>query len=123
MIAANQNQGQMTGVFEITFPATLLVRFDHGEEEILTGTLIGHANGSARFELFGPEWGNCQGTTTRTGFTRMSCSGGVQVEMETGHQKPKMSGVNVFAGPEFVSAFGWGNDASEAAVRAALEGS
>lgn len=124
MIAAEQNQGKMTGIFEITFPAVLLVRTDDGDEELLRGELIGHANGSARFALDGPTWGHCTGTSTKAGTTTMQCAEGVDFTMETGRQKAKMSGINVsngtFEGTAFVSAFGWGNDASEAAVRAAL---
>ena len=125
MIAADQNQGQMTGMFEITFPAVLLVRLENGEEELLNGSLIGHANGSARFNLTGPAWGECQGTASKSGTTSMSCSGGVEITMETGRQKARMSGVNVASGVHtgtgFVSAFGWGNDGNEAAVRAAID--
>lgn len=120
MIAASQNQGQMTGAFEITFPAVLLVQFADGDEELLTGDLIGHANGNARFTLANAELGQCEGTATRDGDTRMRCSNGVEIAMNTGRQRAKMSGINVFQGSEFKSAFGWGNEASEGAVRAAL---
>lgn len=125
MIAADQNQGQMTGMFEITFPAALLVRPQQGSEELLTGTLIGHAKGSARFALTGPTWGDCRGTASKSGTTSMSCSGGIDITMETGRQKARMSGVNIasgtYDGTGFTSAFGWGNDGNEASVRAALD--
>ncbi|WP_147125048.1 hypothetical protein [Shimia ponticola] len=125
MIAAAQNDGQMTGAFEITFPAMMLVQFDDGSEELLPGELRGHANGSAEYTVTGPTWGTCEGKVTRAGDIDMTCDGGVAIKMNVGAQRPKMSGVNVASGvalgTPYKSAFGWGKSGTEAAVRAALE--
>ena len=124
MMAAEKNQGRMTGMFEITFPAVMIVQFSEGTEEVLTGELIGHANGSAKYDLVGPNWGQCSGGFAKSGVSTLTCESGATVTVDIGPQKPKMSGTNVVAGEalgnEFVSAFGWGNDASEAAVRSAI---
>lgn len=124
MIAAEQNQGQMTGMFEITFPAVMLVAFEDGTEELLNGDLIGHANGSAKYDLTGPNWGHCTGGFDTSGISTLSCESGASVSVDIGPQRPKMSGTNVVAGNalgvNFVSAFGWGNNASEQDVRQAI---
>lgn len=126
MMAASNNQGEMTGMFEITFPAVMLVQVEGQEEELLEGQLIGHVNGSAKFSLTGPNWGLCTGGTSRDGQTEMTCTNGMAIAMDTGKQKPKMSGIRVTRGEAFgsafVSAFGWGNNAQETDVRAAIEG-
>ncbi|MCV2864780.1 hypothetical protein [Defluviimonas sp. WL0075] len=115
----------MTSMFEITFPATMLVAFDGGTEELLDGKLIGHANGSAKYDLTGPVWGHCTGGFTKAGISTLECENGMKITVDIGPQKPKMSGVNVVSGTAlgvaFVSAFGWGNDANEGAVRAAVK--
>lgn len=124
MIAAEQNQGKMTGMFEITFPAVMIVQFEEGTEEVLKGDLIGHANGSAKYDLSGPTWGHCTGGFSKPGISSLKCDNGASVSVDIGPQRPKMSGTNVVAGEalgnEFISAFGWGNDANEAAVRQAI---
>ena len=124
MVAAKQNQGQMTGMFEITLPAVMIVQFEEGTEEVLTGDLIGHANGSAKYDLTGPTWGHCTGGFNKAGISSLTCENGTSVSVDIGPQRAKMSGTNVVAGEalgnEFVSAFGWGNDANEAAVRQAI---
>ena len=125
MIAAAQNQGEMTGMMEITFPASMIVQFDDGTEEVLNGQLIGHANGSAKFNVVGPNWGTCAGSVTRDGVSTMLCDGGVNITTNVGKQRPKMSGVNVATGvalgTKYKSGFGWGNDGNEASVRAAID--
>lgn len=126
MIAANQNQGAMTGMFEITFPAMMLVQLDDGREQILTGSLMGHASGNARYDLTGPVSGRCTGGyDKKSGINMLSCEDGFAYSEYVGPQRPKMSGVNVaegtYEGAAFIGAFGWGNGANEASVRAALE--
>jgi len=125
MMAAKANQGEMVGMFEIKFPAVLLVQIEDGTEELLKGHLLGHINGSAKFDLTGPTWGECTGASTKAGKTSLSCANGISLSMNTGKQKAKMSGLNVVAGQslghKFISAFGWGNDADEAKARLALE--
>lgn len=124
MMAAEKNQGRMTGMFEITFPAVMIVQFAEGTEEVLTGELIGHANGSAKYDLVGPNWGQCSGGFAKSGISTLTCESGASVSVDIGPQKPKMSGTNVVAGEAlgnaFISAFGWGNDGNEPAVRQAI---
>lgn len=124
MIAAEANQGKMTGMFEITFPAVMLVQLDDGTEELLTGDLIGHVTGSAKYDLTGPTWGHCTGGFSKEGESTLACGNGMQFSMDIGKQKPKMSGVNVVSGAAlgntFISGFGWGNDANETTVRQAV---
>jgi hypothetical protein len=123
MMAAEANQGEMTGMFEITFPAVLLIQFDESEE-LLTGDLIGRASGSAKFDFTGPTFGHCTGAATKDGDTNMSCANGANITMNAGKPKKKMSGVFVIAGRamdnDFISAMGWGNLANEATVRQAI---
>lgn len=126
MIAADQNQGQMSGMFEITFPAMMLVQRSDGVEEILEGSLIGHANGNAKYDVTGPKSGRCIGEyIKKTGISKISCEQGFSYSENIGQQKAKMSGTNIatgtYDGVAFVGAFGWGNDANEASVRAAIE--
>ncbi|RED12030.1 hypothetical protein [Pontivivens insulae] len=124
MIAAAQNQGEMTGMFEITFPAVLLTQLETGEEELMTGQLIGHISGSSRYELTGPTWGTCSGGLTADGISTMTCENGVGWTIDLGEQETRMSGIEIQAGEvfgtQFISVFAWGNDASEVAVRAAI---
>ena len=124
MIAAGANDGKVTGMFEITFPAVLLINFEDGTEELLRGTLAGNISGSAKFDLEGPTYGRCTGGSTKAGFTTMSCENGVNLSFNVGESKPKMSGVNVVSGTaighNYVSAMGWGKLATEDAVRAAI---
>ena len=124
MIAADANQGHMTGMFEITFPAVLLVQLEDGSEEFLSGEMRGQASGAAEFDLSGPTYGACSGTMARHGLMTMHCENGVSISMQTEPARPKMSGVRVAHGTAmdfgFVSAFGWGNLATEKAARDAI---
>lgn len=124
LMAAGANDGKMTGMFEITFPAVMLIKSDDGTDEFLVGDLIGHVSGSAKFNFVGPTFGTCTGASSKSGYTTMSCENGYSGSFETGEQKPKMSGVNVVSGSvdgyDFVSAIGWGKLANENAVRSAV---
>lgn len=126
IVAANQNDGKMTGMFEVTLPAMLLIEAAGEEQQLLSGELIGHMNGSAKFNLTGPTWGDCEGQSTKSGYTSMTCENGMAYAFEAGQQKAKMSGINVTRGVReghpFVAVFGWGKEANEAAVRAAISG-
>ena len=126
MMAAHQNDGKMTGAFEVTMPAMLLIEAAGEEQQLLRGELIGHISGNAKFNLTGPTWGKCEGQSTKSGHTSMTCENGMAYAFEAGHQKAKMSGINVTRGMRegypFVAAFGWGKEANEAAVRAAIAG-
>ena len=95
MIAADTNQGEMTGMMEITFPAVMIVQIEDGTEEILHGDLIGHANGSARYDLSGPNWGQCSGGFTRDGISTLACENGMELSVNIGRQRARMSGTNV----------------------------
>lgn len=125
MIAADQNQGRMSGMFEITFPAVMLVQLDDGSEEFLTGELLGHANGNAKYALKGPKSGNCSGSyTKKTGINTITCDSGFTYQENVGQQRSKMSGVNIaqgiYQGVSWIGALGWGNDATESSTRAAI---
>jgi hypothetical protein len=125
MIAAHKNDGKMSGMFEITFPAVMLIQIqEHEIEELLTGELIGHASGSAKYNLVGPTFGRCTGGYSKDGTNTLTCENGNSFTQNIGKQKAKMSGVNVLAGVNngtpFISAFGWGKLATEAAVREAI---
>ena len=125
MMAAEQNQGQMKG-FSVEFPAAMLVRFSDGQEEFLTGTLLGHANGNADYAVVGPNWGKCKGEVkTSKGVNSFACENGMKSTMDIGVQKVAMSGVNIVSGnaldQTFITAFGWGNYGNETSVRAALD--
>lgn len=126
MIAADQNKGQMAGMFEIAFPAMMLVQQADGVEEILEGNLIGHVSGNARYNVNGPVFGQCTGVYTKnTGLSTITCEGGFSYSENVGRQRPKMSGTNIatgtYDGVAYVGAFGWGNNANEASVRQAIE--
>ncbi|WP_296423736.1 hypothetical protein [Yoonia sp.] len=124
MIAADANGGQMTGMFEITFPAALLVQTADGNEEFLTGDLRGYANGNSNFSFTGPTYGKCEGSSTSAGDMVMSCDNGLEWDHSLGRQRAKMTGTFVLDGTSegigYVGAMGWGNDANEAAVRLAI---
>lgn len=124
MIAADANDGQITGMFEITFPAVLLVQGPDGNEEFLTGDLRGYPNGESRFSLIGPTYGNCEGSSTPAGELVMSCDKVFDLVANIGSHRARMSGTYVldstWEGVRYVGAMGWGNDANEAAVRSAI---
>ena len=124
LIAASQNDAQMTGPFELTFPAAMFAVYDGDTEELLVGEMIGKASGKATFTVEGPTWGVCEGqASTRTGDISVTCDNGLTIDQNLGPQRMKMSGLNTFAGQqdgvEFVTFFGWGNFANEADLRAA----
>jgi hypothetical protein len=122
--AAEANRGQMTGMFEITFPAVMVVQFDDGAEEVLTGEFVGHISGSADWQLTGPTWGVCDGTTSKEGDISMICTSGLTSNMKIDPPGSKMSGISISEfesdGTRFVSGFGWGNGAEEDLIRAEL---
>lgn len=124
MMAADANDAEMTGMFEITFPAVLLVQTADGGEELLTGELRGYANGNSNFTLVGPDSGTCEGSSTAAGDMVMSCESGFQMDRNVGRQRARMTGTFVldgsWQGVAYVGAMGWGNDANEPAVRAAI---
>ncbi len=126
MMAANANDAEMTGAAEITFPAMVLIRVQGEEDELLPGKMRGYVNGNAKFELVGPTYGACFGEfIKRTELVTMSCENGAEIRQFVDAGKQRMSGVNVTRVTEedfgYEVAFGWGNDANEAAVRAALK--
>lgn len=124
MIAADANDGAMTGMFEVTFPAVLLVQTDNGTEEFMTGELRGYANGNSNFTLVGPTYGTCEGSSTAAGDMLMTCENGFNLDRNVGRQRARMTGTYVLNGSwndtGYVGAMGWGNDANEDAVRAAI---
>lgn len=124
MIAAEQNDAEMTGMFEITFPAVLLVQTSDGGEEFLTGELRGYANGNSNFTLVGPTYGTCQGSSTSAGDMLMVCENGFQMDRNVGRQRARMTGTfaleGTWEGTDYIGVMGWGRDASEDAVRSAL---
>ena len=111
----------MTGAFEVSFPAMMLVQLSDGSEELFTGNLAGYANGNAKYNLQGPTTGSCTGGyVKKTGINTITCENGFSYSENIGRRKAKMSGVNIAAGTDFVGAFGWGNDANEESVRQAI---
>lgn len=124
MMEAEKNDGEMVGMFEIAFPAVMLVSFDDGTEELLSGELIGHASGSSKINVTGPTWGKCTGIGKKSGEFTMTCENGLSMSQNGGKSKPKMSGVEVnrFAegGKSGFAAMGWGKLANEASVRKAI---
>lgn len=126
MMAADANDAKMSGVFEISFPAVLLVQVEGHGEEFLAGEMKGYANGNAKFDLTGPNYGQCVGDyKTSSQLLNLSCDNGVIVQQKVEEPTMKMSGVNVAHsvqdGQAILAVFGWGNDANEAAVRKAIE--
>ncbi|MDF1621359.1 hypothetical protein [Pseudothioclava nitratireducens] len=130
MIAAEANDGKWLtkgrSVFEIEFPAVMIVQVERVGEEVLTGTLLGHANGTARYALTGPNWGACEGAYDKTGMSTFSCANGLGFSVNLGEQRAKMSGHHIVSGAHrgrnFVSILGWGNEASEPLLRGYLKG-
>ncbi|PCD75725.1 hypothetical protein [Pseudothioclava arenosa] len=131
IIAAEANDGKWGGkgqsMFEIEFPAVMIVQVDGLEEEVLKGPLLGHANGTARYTLTGPNWGTCEGAYTKEGLSTMTCANGFDVAIDIGERRSKMSGHYIVSGEEkghaFRSILGWGKEADEAQLRALLAAS
>jgi len=123
MVAADRNQGRVTGLFEITVPASMLVVSEDGEE-LLTGELAGRASGSATLALTGPIWGACSFAMTRQGSIDGSCANGQTISEQAEPQRPSMSGTYVHEGQmdgnDYVMVMGWGNEATETSIRTAL---
>jgi hypothetical protein len=129
MIAANANDGKMTGAFDITFPAVMLVQLDTGSEELFEGEMIGNITGKATFSVTGPETGVCNGVISNKGIGKVTCDNGRVYPFQ--NEEPgrmKMSGVEKMEGTvsgenysiDYISVFGWGKMANEKSVRAAL---
>ncbi|MCA0872004.1 hypothetical protein LCL97_14285 [Seohaeicola saemankumensis] len=126
MIAADANDAEVSGAFDITFPAAMLIRAGE-EEEFLTGNMIGYLNGNADIDVTGPTYGNCLGSFKKSNETmQMSCENGFSFTKLIGNSTMKMSGVyaesGVLNGVAYSSAYGWGKKANKAALRAALGG-
>lgn len=143
MIAAKNAGGEMTGAFKVTLPAVVLVRLDTGEEDFLTGNLVGHVSGKSEVKLTGPKTGVCIGRTNSKGFGSMSCTNGLELVMDVDTSSgPKMSGAVGQTGEvdtrnlensgftkkpvdpsrvKYVAAFGWGKIANDASVRSVVD--
>ncbi len=142
MIAANNAGGEMTSAFKVSLPAVVLVKLDTGEEDFLTGNLIGHISGRSEVALTGAKTGVCKGKTNTKGEGSLQCSNGLELSISADTSGgPKMSGVESQIGQvdarglknfgftkktadpsrvRYVSAFGWGKMANDAAVRAVV---
>lgn len=129
----------MTGAFEITLPAVALVRLDAGEEDFLTGNLVGHISGRSEITLSGAKVGDCVGRTTPKKPGTLNCSNGLAIALAANEESgSSMNGVVGQTGVvdarnlqnfgftkkpsdpsrvAYVAAFGWGKMANEAAVR------
>jgi len=133
--ALDANQGEVTGRTEVTFPAVLLITAaEYDVDEFLVGEVVGDRSGSARFSVANPTYGRCEGTSTRAGIVTVACSNGYSTTSDVGRQRVEMSGTYAYFGtvsglevdgvvvPDFEGSgvMGWGNEANEAAVRAAL---
>lgn len=124
MIAAGANDAKMTGMFEITFPAMMLVQPQESPELLYEGTLVGKANGSAKFFMTGSDGSSCEGATTTKGVGQLTCDNGIVYPFPEQTERPKMSGINVsegeMNGEPGVAAFGWGKLANEGALRSGI---
>ena len=124
MMAASANGGEMTGIFEVTLPAMALIQIEDGSEELLVGEMRGKASGNAEFDMTGPIFGDCSGAANREGKMTMTCTNGYSVVAQGEPARASMSGIVLSAGTAggfaFKSAFGWGGEANEGAIRAAL---
>ncbi len=124
MIAAEKNQGQMSGAFEITFPAAMYVQTNKFDPLTYTGTLIGKANGASSWHLTHPELGVCTGHLSNKGKGHINCDTGVTLPISRDpDERIKMSGIEIIRGTtqdlSYKVAFGWGNMGNVAAVQAA----
>ena len=124
MIAADANDAQMTGMFEITFPAMFLVQPEDSPELLYQGTLVGKASGSAKFFMTGSDGSNCEGATNTKGVGQLVCDNGKVYPFPGQSERPKMSGLVVSEGAAngeaIVAAFGWGKLANEEALRSGI---
>lgn len=118
------NREDSAKMFEIKFPAVMLVQMENGDETFLEGSMFGHMSGSARYLFPDSDWGDCKGNYKKDGTASLVCTNGFDYTINYGKQRPKMSGVNVVKtvvdGQSSISAFGWGKDANLDAVQQAI---
>ena len=110
--------------FRMTFPVMMLLQPDDGPEKQFTGKFVGSVDGTSKFNLVGEGGVTCDGAIASDGQGTLNCSNGLDFAFTKAKPGIRMSGINfvTFVGKtrRVDGAFGWGNHANEAALRAAL---
>ena len=118
------NRANTAKMFEMPFPAVMLMQYEDGTEDFFEGKMFGHIGGSARYTFPDTPRGDCNGTYSTDGMSSMTCTDGFSFSFMYGKQAAKFSGVNVVRvdvdGVPTASAFGWGAKANRAAALNAL---
>ena len=110
MIAASNNDAELSGATAITFPAQLLISLDGQPARSFSGEMIGRMSGAADIELTSEDGETCLGAMSPDGTGSMTCEG-VTVSMDRrGDESASMSGTvyrsgNV-GGTQYATAFG-----------------
>ena len=124
IVAAEANDGRMTGATKIEFPARVLLVSEQFGEDTYIGTMVGHISGRADIEVKNAAGEQCSGRANSDGKGQLICGSRV-INFDAGEdQKAAFSGANyqemTVEGVFFRSAFGWGKGANDRVLRHVL---
>ena len=120
IIAAAANDGQLSGVTTIDFPAKMLIASQGETDRLYSGTMRGSVAGHADFDVSTADGSNCAGRAEKDGLVRMTCDG-ARVTYQGAPANRAFSGVRYSdVGGGMQSAFGWGKGADEGLLRTSI---
>ncbi len=124
MVAAANNDGELSGLTNITFPAALLIQVEGAEEAIYTGEMIGHISGAADISIAAADGRQCKGRMSAKGSGQLDCDGVLIPMSQAEEERASMSGAvfrdGVVVGSSYAAAFGWGRGAQERVLRESI---
>ncbi|WP_050931228.1 hypothetical protein [Aestuariivita boseongensis] len=123
MIAAANNDAQLSGLTTITFPAKMVVNVAD-TEQVYAGTMLGRMSGAAEIEMTSQSGETCTGSLPARGAGQMVCGARVFVLDRREDERQSMSGVvyrtGSVEGYAYQTAFGWGRGAEETVLRQSI---
>ena len=125
MVAAANNDAELSGLTTITFPAQMLLSVEGRPDTLFVGEMLGRISGAAEIDLATADGRSCVGAMAASGAGEMTCDGlSFPMTREAG-ERTSMSGTvyrsGEVSGVGYAAAFGWGRGANEAVLRATLE--
>ena len=124
MMAAANNDAELSGLTTITFPAQMLLTVEGQPDVLYAGEMLGRISGAAEIEMLAADGRRCVGALSAQGTGEMTCDGIAFPMTREAGERASMSGTVYRAGEHrgyaYAAAFGWGRGASEAVLRATL---